>query len=91
LKALHKPLAYDALEEKFLELKVLQKKAPDFAMLSDRPWVVDSRIIMADRNHINMLQGQRESLLLREAKEKYRKISTNVRFAACLQTMSKAG
>jgi hypothetical protein len=67
----YKPLAYDALEEKFLELKVLQKKAPDFAMLSDRPHgVVDSRIIMAELNHINMLQGQREKVLYCEKQKK---------------------
>ncbi len=66
----YKGLDYETLEEKFLELKVLQKKAPRFAMLSDRPHgVVDSGIIMAELNHINRLQGQREKALYCEGEK----------------------
>ena len=67
----YKGLGYDILEEKFLELKVLQRNAPNFAISSDRPnGVVSGKVLSAELNHINMLQGQREKVLYCEKQKK---------------------
>lgn len=76
----YKPLDYNALQERYMELTVLKKKAPTFPVWGDRPYgVLSQRIIASELHHIELLQGERELVMYCEDnKERLKKLNMSM-------------